>query len=104
MCSDHVEPALLSVMGGPGSLEGNALKTLTLADIAAGLDAARFTVVELVQAHLDRIARFNPALNAVIEVNPAALSIAAVLDEERRQSGRRGSVHHRQHLSSQLQP
>jgi amidase len=45
---------------------------------------------------LERIQRLDkqgPALNAVIELNPDVLSIAAALDEERRTSGPRGPLH-----------
>jgi len=79
-------------MSSTSPLGANIPKTLTLATIADGLDDGRFTVVELVQAHLDRITRFNPVVHAVIEVNPAALLIADALDEERKHSGRRGLV------------
>ena len=81
-----------SIMGSRALLRGTALKTLTLDRIATGLDDGSFTVVELVHSHLDRIAEYNPTLRAVIEVNPAAISIAQGLDDELRRSGRRGSV------------
>ena len=58
------------------------LKTLTLAQIAHGLNSGTFTVVQLVQTHLDQIARFNGALRAVLQVNPNTLAIARALDAE----------------------
>src|SRR3546814_10115697 len=51
---------------------------------------------ELVQAYLDRIAAIDdagPGLNAVIELNPDALSEADQRDAERRQGRVRGPLH-----------
>jgi amidase len=63
---------------------------LTLDQISRGLDNGDFTTVELMQAHLHRIAKFNPVLHAILEVNPDAITIAKALDKELKQSGRRG--------------
>jgi amidase len=55
-----------------------------------------FTVTEVVQAYLDRIAAIDdsgPMLNAVIEVNPDALAIAAQLDAELKDGKKRGPMH-----------
>ncbi|CAK7220605.1 hypothetical protein SBRCBS47491_004245 [Sporothrix bragantina] len=66
----------------PSSAAIPPLKTLTLAQIAQGLETGAFTVVQLVQAHLDQIVRFNGVLRAVLQVNPNALAIAQALDDE----------------------
>lgn len=66
------------------------LSGLTLQQVAQGLDHGDFTVKELTEAHLARIEELNPALRAVLQVNPAATSIATALDEEMKRSGRRG--------------
>lgn len=66
------------------------LSSLTLQQIAHGLDQGDFTVKQLTEAHLARITRFNPSLRAVLQVNPAAVSIATALDQELKRSGRRG--------------
>jgi len=42
---------------------------------------------------IESIDRGGPELNAIIEVNPQALEIAAALDEERQESGPRGPMH-----------
>ena len=47
----------------------------------------------LCEAYLARIATMNPRLNAILEVNPDALSLASALDEERAAKGPRGSLH-----------
>ena len=44
-------------------------------------------------ARIEEIDKSGPALNAIIEVNPDALNIAASLDQERRQAGPRGPLH-----------
>jgi amidase len=62
------------------------------ADMAAGAQTAR----GLTESYLWRIAeidRAGPRLNAVIEINPDALDIAAALDAERRKRGPRGPLH-----------
>ncbi|MBW8171853.1 Asp-tRNA(Asn)/Glu-tRNA(Gln) amidotransferase subunit GatA [Ornithinimicrobium sp. Arc0846-15] len=57
---------------------------LSAAQMANGLVAGDFTSVELTQAHLDRIADLNPALNAYLYVDDAgALATAREVDEAR---------------------
>jgi len=55
-----------------------------------------FTVTDVVQAYLDRIDAIDdagPMLNAVIQVNPDAMTIAAELDAELREGKVRGPMH-----------
>jgi aspartyl-tRNA(Asn)/glutamyl-tRNA(Gln) amidotransferase subunit A len=60
------------------------LTLLTAVQMADGLAAGTFTSVELTQAHLDRIERLNPALNAFLLVDAeGALATAANVDEAR---------------------
>src|SRR5690606_41244885 len=60
------------------------LTRLTAARMADGLAAGEFTSVELTQAHLDRIERLNPALNAFLLVDAeGALATARAVDEAR---------------------
>lgn len=66
------------------------LSELTLQQVAQGLDDGDFTVKELTEAHLARIEALNPSLHAVLQINPAVVSISTALDEELTQSGRRG--------------
>ncbi|OAA62721.1 Amidase [Niveomyces insectorum RCEF 264] len=82
-----------SVASAPSASVIPPLKALTLDQIAAGLDGGAFTVVQLVQAHLDQIARFDGYLHAVLQLNPNALAIAAALDDERAKTGRRSLLH-----------
>jgi amidase len=57
------------------------------------LRSRRLSSVELTKGYLDRIARLNPILGAVIETNPDALAIAARCDRERRHGHHRGPLH-----------
>ncbi|KAF7354246.1 Amidase signature enzyme [Mycena venus] len=68
----------------------------SIRDLQAGLDAGHFSSVHLVQAYFSRIEEVNikgPGLRAVIELNPSALKVAALLDLERRYTGKRSELH-----------
>ncbi|KAJ6472347.1 amidase signature enzyme [Mycena vitilis] len=65
-------------------------------DLQAGLDAGHFSSVHLVKAYFARIEEVNikgPGLRAVLELNPSALKQAALLDRERRLTGKRSELH-----------
>ena len=67
-----------------------------IAELHDQLQRGEITSVELVDWHLDRIAAIDqagPALNAIIEINPDARSIAQSLDREWQSSGPRGPLH-----------
>jgi Asp-tRNA(Asn)/Glu-tRNA(Gln) amidotransferase A subunit family amidase len=66
---------------------------LTVADVRAAYAAGTYTAVQLTQAFLDRIDRYEPHYNAFISMNPDALADAARLDEEYARSGPRGPLH-----------
>lgn len=60
------------------------------------MKSGKFTARALAQKYLDRIAQIDkrgPAINAIIELNPDALSIADALDAERKAKGPRGPMH-----------
>lgn len=68
----------------------------TIDDLQARMSAGTLTARELTAAYLGRIAEVDkagPRLNAVIELNPAALKIAEQLDAERRAGRVRGALH-----------
>ena len=72
------------------------LEEATVAQIDAALASGQLTSVKLVQMYLDRIAAYNeqgPKLHSVLTVNPAALQLAAQLDQERAAHGPRGPLH-----------
>ena len=73
-----------------------SIEELTLTDIAAAFEGGRLTSQRLTKLYLDRIDAMNrtgPALAAVLETNPAALTTAADLDRERLTKGPRGPLH-----------
>ncbi|KAK3374736.1 amidase signature domain-containing protein [Podospora didyma] len=59
-----------------------SLAKIAIDDIGRGLGENSFTVVDLVAAHLARIEEVNGVFNAVIDVNPDALTIVEGLDKE----------------------
>jgi amidase len=75
------------------------LEEATVADLRNRMTAGSLTARALTRRYLERIAaidkidKHGPALNAVIEINPDALSIAAALDAERKAKGPRGPLH-----------
>ena len=66
---------------------------LTAAELQEGYGAGAYTVVEVVQAFLDRIEGYEEHYNAFVSMNPDALEIAAALDGELRTTGPRGPLH-----------
>jgi Asp-tRNA(Asn)/Glu-tRNA(Gln) amidotransferase A subunit family amidase len=66
---------------------------LTVEEVQRGLRSGRFTAEGITLEFLDRIRRFEPAYNAIISMNPAALEEARALDEEYRLKGPRGPLH-----------
>ena len=69
------------------------IEEATIDALRAGMAAGTTTAVSLTGQYLERIAKLDkvgPAVNAVIELNPDAISIAHALDEERKAKGRAG--------------
>jgi amidase len=72
------------------------IEELTIAQLQERIDRGQASAVSLTKKYLARIAaidRRGPRLNAVIELNPDALSIASELDKERLAKGRRSPLH-----------
>ncbi len=72
------------------------LAEATLSDLGAALETGRLTSVALVEGYLEaieRIDRSGPTINAILELNPDALTIAAALDAERKLRGPRSPLH-----------
>jgi amidase len=73
-----------------------ALDELTIDDLQGRLRSGAETSRSLVQQYLARIDALDqrgPAINAVIELNPDSLTIAAQLDDERKSGRVRGPLH-----------
>jgi amidase len=72
------------------------LDEITIPELQDGMKSGKFTARSLVEkylARIDEIDKRGPAVNAIIELNPDALSIADALDQERNAQGARGPVH-----------
>ncbi len=69
------------------------LSTATIADINAAISAGALDSEKLVSLYLKRIAAYEPALHAVITLNPNALAEAKALDAERKAGKSRGPLH-----------
>ncbi|KAH8723015.1 amidase signature domain-containing protein [Phaeosphaeriaceae sp. PMI808] len=65
----------------------------TAEQLSAGLEAGRFTSVDLVKAYVGRILEVNSTFHAVTELNPDAWKIAKELDMERASGKSRGPLH-----------
>jgi amidase len=69
----------------------------SILDLQDGLDRGYFSSVDLVNAYVARINEVNlkgPGLRAVLEINPSALEVASILDEERSHGQKRSEALH----------
>lgn len=65
-------------------------------ELQTRMQGGKLTALALTEQYLERIKfidKSGPRLNAIIELNPDALSIAKELDKERKTSGPRGPLH-----------
>jgi amidase len=72
------------------------LEEATLADLQAGMSSGRITSHSITEQYIVRIEELNrrgPNLRHVLEVNPEALNIADLLDQERKAGRVRGPLH-----------
>lgn len=79
-----------------GDFAAKGIAALDASTLQARLAAGELSAVAVIQAYLTRIERIDdagPMLNAVIEVNPDALSIARSLDAEFAERGPVGPLH-----------
>jgi amidase len=68
----------------------------TIPELQRAMSERTLTAESLVRLNIDRINELNhqgPSLNAVIAINPDAISQARALDQERREKGTRGPLH-----------
>jgi amidase len=90
----------------PSSVKSFEFDEATITDLQSRMTAGEISARSLTSAYLARIDEIDndcsrsacekkktPGLNAVIEINPDALAIAAELDKERKAKGPRGPMH-----------
>lgn len=73
-----------------------SLNEATIDGLQEQMSSGAISSKSITQLYLDRIKNIDlsgPALNSVIEINPDALSIAAAMDEERKNGKLRGPMH-----------
>src|SRR5436305_190920 len=86
----------LGASSGANKAKSFELDEATIPQLQAGMQTGKYSAVSLVKKYLGRISELDsagPRLNAIIELNPDALSIAHGLDRERRAKGPRGPLH-----------
>jgi amidase len=72
------------------------LDETTISDLQEAMKSGKLTsrsITEKYLARIDQIDKQGPAINAIIELNPEALSIADAMDNERKEKGPRGPLH-----------
>ncbi len=70
------------------------LEEITISELQEGMKSGKFTAKSLVERYTARIKDIDKrTVNAIIEMNPDAASIAGDLDRERKAKGPRGPLH-----------
>ena len=85
-----------SPAASPADVTPFELDEITIPELQDAMKSGKFTARSLVEkymARIDEIDKRGPAVNAIIELNPEALSIADELDQERKAKGPRGPLH-----------
>jgi amidase len=79
-----------------GDVPAFELDETTITELQDAMKSGKLTsrsITEKYLARIDQIDKQGPALNAIIELNPDALSIADAMDKERKDKGPRGPLH-----------
>src|ERR1700720_1410464 len=85
-----------SPAASPVDVKPFELDEITIPELQDGMKSGKFTARSLVEKYrgrIDEIDKRGPAVNAIIELNPDASSIADALDQERKAKGPRGPLH-----------
>jgi amidase len=85
-----------SPTASPVDVKPFELDEITIPELQDGMKSGKFTARSLVEKYrgrIDEIDKRGPAVNAIIELNPDASSIADALDQERKAKGPRGPLH-----------
>ncbi|WP_420150430.1 amidase, partial [Spirosoma sp.] len=80
----------------PSAADEFVLNELSINDLQAKMKSGEYSSERITQLYLERIDAIDkkgPRLNAVIELNPDALSIAKAMDQERKDGQLRGPMH-----------
>ncbi len=69
------------------------MKEYTISELQVLMDSGELSSEKLVKLYLEQIQKIDKMTNAILEVNPDAVSIAKALDEERKAGKKRGLLH-----------
>ena len=72
------------------------VKEKSIMELQAAMEAGETTSAELVISYMNRIKEINlsgPALNAILELNVEAMTVAMAMDRERKLKGKRSNLH-----------
>ncbi|MBC7614507.1 MAG: amidase, partial [Pedobacter sp.] len=89
-------PLSLAITDNADFADNFELSETTINELQAQMQLGKLSSKSLTKLYLKRIAQIDksgPKLNAVIELNPDALAIAAEMDTERKQGKTRGPLH-----------
>lgn len=78
------------------AISADLIREATVEQLQKLLNTGKISCTQLTQLYLDRITAYNkkgPGLNAVIELNPDALTIARQCDAERKRNRKLGPLH-----------
>lgn len=88
--------ALLGCAGQSAQYSASAITQMSASQLQMAIKNDELTAVQITQAFLSRIRALDdsgPALQAIIEINPDALTIAANLDQQRHKMAWAGPLH-----------
>jgi amidase len=89
-------PGVRAKSNAPDAVHDFPLMEVSIDELQQKMAGGEYSSVSITKLYLKRIAELDkkgPALNAVIELNPDALSIAAEMDAERKAGKLRGPMH-----------
>ena len=93
-CTDeHAEKKVDATVGTADNFE---LNEITISELQDKMSSRKYSAEQITKMYLrriDEIDKKGPLLNAVIEINPDALTIARAMDDERKAGKIRGPLH-----------
>lgn len=94
--ADQKEKQTVAAIGDDVFKDDFALNEITIDQLQEKMKSGDYTsksITEMYLKRIDAIDKSGPAINAVIEVNPDAVSIAEAMDKERKEGKLRGPLH-----------
>lgn len=95
-CSTSANQEKKGQVAEPAFVDDFVLNEITIDELQQKMQQGQYTARSIAELYLNRIAAIDkkgPSLNAVIELNPDALTLADALDQERKAGRLRGPLH-----------